>query len=68
MELTVYMDSANIDAQVGLTNPATISADVLPLRLHKTLTIPSWRWRTWSRTNLYCEKISSVLQVIHWFK
>jgi glycine dehydrogenase len=33
----VYMDGANMNAQVGLTNPATIGADVCHLNLHKTL-------------------------------
>ncbi len=32
----VYMDGANMNAQVGLTNPATIGADVCHLNLHKT--------------------------------
>ena len=36
----VYMDGANMNAQVGLTNPATIGADVCHLNLHKTLAIP----------------------------
>jgi glycine cleavage system protein P-like pyridoxal-binding family len=31
------MDGANMNAQVGLTNPATIGADVCHLNLHKTL-------------------------------
>src|SRR5947209_14808587 len=36
----VYMDGANMNAQVGLTNPATIGADVCHLNLHKTFCIP----------------------------
>jgi glycine dehydrogenase len=36
----VYMDGANMNAQVGLTNPATIGADVCHLNLHKTFAIP----------------------------
>ncbi|NBW27729.1 MAG: glycine dehydrogenase (aminomethyl-transferring) [Flavobacteriaceae bacterium] len=36
----VYMDGANMNAQVGLTNPATIGADVCHLNLHKTFSIP----------------------------
>jgi glycine cleavage system protein P-like pyridoxal-binding family len=39
----VYMDGANMNAQVGLTNPATIGADVCHLNLHKTF-YSSWRW------------------------
>ncbi len=36
----VYMDGANMNAQVGLTNPRRIGADVCHLNLHKTFAIP----------------------------
>jgi glycine dehydrogenase len=36
----VYMDGANLNAQVGLTRPADIGADVAHLNLHKTFCIP----------------------------
>lgn len=36
----VYMDGANMNAQVGLTNPGFIGADVCHLNLHKTFSIP----------------------------
>ena len=36
----VYMDGANLNAQVGLTSPAVIGADVCHLNLHKTFCIP----------------------------
>lgn len=36
----VYMDGANMNAQVGYTNPGTIGADVCHLNLHKTFAIP----------------------------
>ncbi len=36
----VYMDGANMNAQVGLTSPDTIGADVCHLNLHKTFAIP----------------------------
>ena len=36
----VYMDGANMNAQVGLTTPAAIGADVCHLNLHKTFSIP----------------------------
>ena len=36
----VYMDGANMNAQVGLTSPASIGADVCHLNLHKTFCIP----------------------------
>src|SRR3977135_4604735 len=36
----VYMDGANMNAQVGLTSPAVIGADVCHINLHKTLSIP----------------------------
>ena len=36
----VYMDGANMNAQVGLTSPGTIGVDVCHLNLHKTFAIP----------------------------
>jgi glycine dehydrogenase len=36
----VYMDGANMNAQVGITNPGVIGADVCHLNLHKTFAIP----------------------------
>ncbi|KAF4704740.1 hypothetical protein FOZ63_020257 [Perkinsus olseni] len=36
----VYMDGANMNAQLGLTSPGTIGADVCHLNLHKTFSIP----------------------------
>ena len=36
----VYMDGANLNAQVGLTSPASIGADVSHMNLHKTFCIP----------------------------
>jgi len=36
----VFMDGANMNAQVGLTNPAIIGADICHLNLHKTFSIP----------------------------
>ncbi len=36
----VYMDGANMNAQLGLTNPAVLGADVCHLNLHKTFAIP----------------------------
>src|SRR5690554_7566924 len=36
----VYMDGANMNAQVGLTSPGFIGADVCHLNLHKTFAIP----------------------------
>jgi glycine dehydrogenase len=36
----VYMDGANLNAQVGLTSPAAIGADVCHMNLHKTFAIP----------------------------
>ena len=36
----VYMDGANMNAQVGLTSPGRIGADVCHLNLHKTFAIP----------------------------
>ncbi len=36
----VYMDGANMNAQVGLTNPSIIGADICHINLHKTFSIP----------------------------
>lgn len=36
----VYMDGANMNAQVGITNPGFIGADICHLNLHKTFAIP----------------------------
>ena len=36
----VYMDGANLNAQLGLTTPASVGADVCHLNLHKTFCIP----------------------------
>jgi glycine dehydrogenase len=36
----VYLDGANLNAQIGYTNPGTIGADVCHLNLHKTFAIP----------------------------
>ena len=36
----VYMDGANLNAQVGLTSPGFIGADVSHMNLHKTFAIP----------------------------
>ncbi len=36
----VYMDGANMNAQVGLTSPGAVGADVCHLNLHKTFSIP----------------------------
>ena len=36
----VFMDGANMNAQVGLTNPGSIGADVCHLNLHKTFALP----------------------------
>ena len=36
----VYMDGANMNAQVGITSPAAVGADVCHLNLHKTFAIP----------------------------
>ena len=56
----VYMDGANMNAQVGLTNPAIIGADVCHLNLHKNLCHTSWWW--WARgwPHLCCRAIASI--------
>ena len=46
----VYMDGANMNAQVGFTSPGNIGADVCHLNLHKTFAIPHggrpWCWQS----------------------
>ena len=42
----VYMDGANMNAQVGLTAPGLIGADVCHLNLHKTFCYSAWWWWT----------------------
>jgi len=54
------MDGANMNAQVGLTNPYSIGADVCHLNLHKTFSIPTWRWWTWRWTYLCCKAFSRL--------
>ena len=50
------MDGANMNAQVGLTSPAAIGADVCHLNLHKTFAsrtaaaVPAWARSAWPRT------------------
>ncbi len=46
------MDGANMNAQVGLTNPGYIGADVCHLNLHKTFAMPSRRRRPGRRSDL----------------
>ncbi len=57
----VYMDGANMNAQVGLTNPATIGADVCHLNLHKDICNSTRRWWSWSWTNLRSGTFSPFL-------
>ena len=53
----VYMDGANMNAQVGLTSPAAIGADVCHLNLHKTFAFRTaaaaraWGRSAWRRTS-----------------
>lgn len=47
----VYMDGANLNAQVGLARPADIGADVSHMNLHKTFCIPMVvAGRAWGRS------------------
>ena len=56
----VYMDGANMNAQVGLTNPATIGADVCHLNLHKTLCHSSRRWWPGRRSHLCSRAVKAL--------
>ena len=55
----VYMDGANMNGQVGLTNPGTIGADVCHLNLHKTFASPPRWWRSGRRSDL-CGRASGA--------
>jgi glycine dehydrogenase len=48
----VYMDGANMNAQVGLTSPGMIGADVCHLNLHKTFGHSAWWRRSWHGPDL----------------
>ncbi len=74
----VYMDGANMNAQVGLTSPALIGADVNHINLHKTFAIPhggggpawgrsAWR-RTWRRTcrGIHCRRWAATKASCRW--
>ena len=50
----VYMDGANMNAQVGLTAPGFIGADVCHLEPAQNICYTSWWWWTRNGTNL-CE-------------
>ena len=55
----VYMDGANMNAQVGLTNPGTIGADVCHLNLHKTFASPHGGGGPGSRSGLCSRAFNS---------
>lgn len=40
----VFMDGANMNGQIGLTNPGFIGADICHLNLHKSFAMPHRRW------------------------
>jgi glycine dehydrogenase len=56
----VYMDGANMNAQVGVTSPAIIGADVCHLNLHKTFAIPHGGGGAGSGPNLRSKTLSAV--------
>ena len=56
----VYMDGANMNAQVGLTSPGDIGADVCHLNLHKTFCIPPRRRRPGDGADLRGETPGTV--------
>jgi glycine dehydrogenase len=61
----VYMDGANMNAQVGLTNPGHIGADVCHLNLHKTFAIPHGGGGPGMGPILVNEKLSEFLPSHH---
>jgi glycine dehydrogenase len=61
----VYMDGANMNAQVGLTNPGHIGADICHLNLHKTFAIPHGGGGPGMGPILVNEKLSEFLPSHH---
>ena len=64
----VYMDGANMNAQVGLTNPGHIGADVCHLNLHKTFAIPHGGGGPGMGPILVNEKLAEFLPSHHFVK
>ena len=64
----VYMDGANMNAQVGLTNPGLIGADVCHLNLHKTFAIPHGGGGPGMGPILTNEKLAEFLPAHHFVK
>jgi glycine dehydrogenase len=64
----VYMDGANMNAQVGLTNPGHIGADICHLNLHKTFAIPHGGGGPGMGPILVNEKLAEFLPSHHFVK
>jgi glycine dehydrogenase len=64
----VYMDGANMNAQVGLTNPGHIGADICHLNLHKTFAIPHGGGGPGMGPILTNDKLSEFLPSHHFVK
>jgi glycine dehydrogenase len=64
----VYMDGANMNAQVGLTNPGHIGADICHLNLHKTFAIPHGGGGPGMGPILANEKLAEFLPSHHFVK
>jgi glycine dehydrogenase len=64
----VYMDGANMNAQVGLTNPGHIGADLCHLNLHKTFAIPHGGGGPGMGPILANEKLAEFLPSHHFVK
>ena len=64
----VYMDGANMNAQVGLTNPGHIGADICHLNLHKTFAIPHGGGGPGMGPVLTNDKLSEFLPSHHFVK
>ena len=64
----VYMDGANMNAQVGLTNPGHIGADICHLNLHKTFAIPHGGGGPGAGPILADDKLAEFLPSHHFVK
>ena len=64
----VYMDGANLNAQVGLTSPGSIGADVCHVNLHKTFAIPHGGGGPGTLRFALQEILRNICRGIRWFR
>merc|ERR1712107_844001 len=62
----VYMDGANMNAQLGLTSPGIIGADVCHLNLHKTFSIPHLHTRAFDSFLAGTQREAAIVRWFLW--